>query len=89
MNNYTMLKKVFPFQDGISSLTRDDQTHNAIYYLACDNIQLEGLEEKFQNYMEDDLGETKIHFGKICAKQKHVDKWWKLKGKGTFIFILI
>jgi len=32
--------------------------------------------------MEDDLGEAKIHFGKICAKQKHVDKWWKLKGKG-------
>lgn len=49
---------------------------------AKDSIPIPGLEEQFQNYMEDELGAVKVQFGKICAKQKHVDKWWKLKGKG-------
>ena len=35
---------------------------------AKESIPIPGLEEQFQNYMEDELGGVKVHFGKICAK---------------------
>ena len=35
---------------------------------AKESIPIPGLEEQFQNYMEDELGAVKVHFGKICAK---------------------
>ena len=37
---------------------------------AKESIPIPGLEEQFQNYMEDELGAVKVHFGKIS---EHVE----------------
>merc|ERR1711935_680973 len=47
---------------------------------AKESLPLAGLEEHFEHYTEDELGQVKLAFSKTCAKEKHIDEWFKLKG---------